>query len=63
MSVLSLPLSYYAGHIHEHKWNFSTQTAGGWLLDQAKVLAVSFVLGSLLLALLLWIMARFPGTW
>ena len=63
MSVLTLPLSYYAGHIHEHKWNFSTQTAGNWLLDQAKSFAVSFVLGSLLLALLLWIMARFPGTW
>jgi len=63
MSVLSLPLSYYSGHVHEHKWKFSTQTAANWLLYQAKSLAVSFVLGSLLLALLLWITARFPGTW
>jgi STE24 endopeptidase len=63
VSVLGLPLSYYAGHVHEHKWNFSRQTAANWLLDQAKALAVSFVLGSALLALLLWIMVRFPGTW
>ncbi len=63
MSVLGLPLSYYAGHIHEHKWNFSTQTTGGWLLDQAKSFGVSFVLASLLLALLLWIMALFPVSW
>jgi STE24 endopeptidase len=63
ISVLSLPLSYYAGHIHEHKWNFSTQTTKDWLLDQAKSFGVSFVLGSLLLALLLWIMARFPTSW
>ncbi len=63
ISLLSLPLSYYAGHIHEHKWNFSTQTTKDWLLDQAKSFGVSFVLGSLLLALLLWIMAQFPGAW
>jgi STE24 endopeptidase len=63
MSVLSLPLSYYAGYIHEHKWNFSTQTTKDWLLDQAKSFGISFVLGSLLLALLLWIMARFPEIW
>jgi STE24 endopeptidase len=63
MSFLSLPLGYYAGYIHEHKWNFSTQTVVGWLLDQAKSFGLSLVLGSLLLALLLWIMARFPGSW
>jgi STE24 endopeptidase len=63
MSVLSLPLSYYAGYIHEHNWNFSTQTTKSWLLDQAKSYGVSFVLGSLLLALLLWVMALFPESW
>lgn len=63
MSFLSLPLSYYAGYIHEHNWNFSTQTAIDWLLDQAKSFSLSLVLGSLLLALLLWIMARFPSSW
>jgi STE24 endopeptidase len=63
MSVLSLPLSYYAGYIHEHKWNFSTQTTKDWLSDQAKSFGVSFVLGSLLLALLLWVMAQFPEIW
>jgi STE24 endopeptidase len=63
ISFLSLPLSYYAGYVHEHKWNFSTQTAIGWLLDQAKSFGLSLVLGSLLIALLLWIMARFPGSW
>jgi STE24 endopeptidase len=63
MSFLSLPLSYYAGYVHEHKWNFSTQTAIDWLLDQAKSFGLGLVLGSLLLALLLWVMARFPGSW
>ncbi len=63
LSVFSLPLSYYSGYIHERKWNFSTQTTKDWLLDQAKSFGVSFVLGALLLALLLWVMARFPDIW
>jgi STE24 endopeptidase len=32
-------------------------------LDQAKSFGLGLVLGSLLLALLLWVMARFPGSW
>lgn len=63
ISFPSLPLSFYVSYIHEKKWNFSTQTALDWLLDQAKSFGLTLVLGSLLIALLLWIMARFPGSW
>jgi len=63
LTILSLPLSFYRGYVHEHKWNFSTQPVKGWLSDQAKSFAVLLVMAWLVLALLLWIMARFPGTW
>ena len=63
LTLLRLPLSYYSGYVHEHKWNFSTQTVRSWLWDQAKSFVVSLVLGAFVLALLLWIMARFAGIW
>ncbi len=63
MTVLGLPLGFYDGYVREHRWNFSTQKIAGWLSDQAKSFAVGLVLGWLVLALLLWIMARFPITW
>ena len=63
MTVAGLPLGFYGGYVHEHKWDFSTQKVGGWLADQAKSFAVGLVMAWLVLALLLWIMARFPLWW
>ncbi len=63
LTLLGLPLAYYGGYRHEHKWNFSTQSIKSWLSDQAKSFAVGLVLGSAVLALLLGIMARFPAGW
>jgi STE24 endopeptidase len=63
LTILGLPLRFYSGYIHEHKWNFSTQRIKGWLVDQAKSFAVGLVIAWLVLALLLLIMARFPHAW
>lgn len=63
LMLLSFPLSFYRGYVHEHRWNFSTQRLKGWLTDQAKAYAVGLVMAWLVLALLLLIMARFPRTW
>jgi STE24 endopeptidase len=63
LMMLSLPLSFYRGYVHEHKWHFSTQRVKGWLSDQVKSFAVGLVMAWLILALLLWIMARFTRTW
>jgi STE24 endopeptidase len=63
LAILNLPLSFYRGYVHEHKWRFSTQRFGGWLSDQAKSFAVGLVMAWLLLGLLLGIMARFPRAW
>jgi STE24 endopeptidase len=63
LAIISLPLSYYSGYIHEHKWNFSTQKIKGWLSDQAKFFAVGLVMVWIVLAILLSIMARFSRLW
>ncbi len=63
LTILSLPLRFYRGYVHEHKWNFSTQRVKGWLSDQVKSFAVGLVMAWLVLSLLLWIMARFSQAW
>jgi STE24 endopeptidase len=63
VTVLGLPLSFYGGYSHEHKWNFSNQTVKAWFWEQAKSFGVSLIILYIVLALLLGIMSRFPQNW
>jgi STE24 endopeptidase len=63
LALLSFPLNFYRSYIHEHKWNFSNHTVKSWLWEQVKAFWVGFVLFSLLLGLLLWIMDFSPQYW
>lgn len=63
LALLSFPLNFYRSYIHEHKWNFSHHTVKSWLWEQVKAFWVGFVLFSLLLGLLLWIMDLSPQYW
>ena len=58
-----LPLSFYSGYIHEHKWNFSNLTVKNWLWEQLKGFLVGLILMIILLGLLFWIMAAYPQSW
>ena len=44
-TLATLPLSLWAGFLRERAWGFSTQSAGGWVVDRAKGLCVGLVLG------------------
>ncbi|MFW6129419.1 MAG: hypothetical protein ACOC6P_04155, partial [Candidatus Aminicenantaceae bacterium] len=61
--ITGLPISFYSGYIHEHKWNFSNQTVKTWLWEQIKSFFVGFILMALVLTLLFWIMDLFPEIW
>lgn len=61
--LFSLPLNFYSGFIHEHKWGFSNHTKRSWLWEQMKSFGVGFVLFLLLLGMLLWILERYPLQW
>lgn len=63
LALLTLPLDYYGGYVHEHHWQFSNQTRKSWLWDKAKSFVVSLVLGYLLVGLLLGVMAFFQQAW
>jgi len=62
-TIIGLPLGYYSGYIHEHKWGFSNYTPKTWAIDQLKSFLVSLVLLPLLLGLLFLVFAEFPDTW
>jgi len=48
-ALLGFPLTLYEGFIREHRYGLSNQTFGEWLRDQLVGLAVSVVVGGLLL--------------
>lgn len=63
ITILSLPLAFFSGFIHEHKWNFSNHTVKSWLWEQGKSHFIGLIIFILLLGLLLWIMAIIPEWW
>lgn len=61
-TVLDLPFGIYETFVHDRRWGFSTETPGGFALDEVKGLAVGVVLyGGLLLAL--WAVIRTTTLW
>jgi len=63
LTVLRLPLSFWRGHVRERDWGFSTQTAGGWLLDRAKGFVVTAVLSALAVLAFVALARAVPGAW
>jgi Zn-dependent protease with chaperone function len=45
LALVDLPVGFWAGYLHEHAWSLSAQTAGGWLVDRLKGLAINRCLG------------------
>ncbi len=62
-TLLYLPLGLYAGFFREHQYGLSNQTLGGFLVDEAKSLGVSLLLGSLAIGLLYAVLRAAPRTW
>jgi STE24 endopeptidase len=62
-ALLRLPVAYWRGYRYEHKWGFSTQRLGAWLLDWLKGLAVQVVLLSLVILGLVELVAAMHGAW
>ena len=62
-TLLTLPLSVWAGYLRERAWGFSTQSAGSWVADRAKGLCVGLVLGGASLLGLVALARRLPRSW
>jgi STE24 endopeptidase len=62
-SVLSFPLSVYAGFFREHQYGMANQTFWPWFADQAKDLGVGLILGTVAIMGLYAIFRRAPKSW
>jgi STE24 endopeptidase len=62
-AAVQLPLAYWLGLTRERAWGFSQQTAGGWLADRAKGLAVGLVLTAGAWTGGVGLARAFPGWW
>ena len=63
LSLAALPLDYYDGFVREHAYGFSTQSAGGWVVDRVKGLGVSVIVFSIFVLPLYGAIRRFPRSW
>ncbi len=61
--VIDLPLSYYSGFTLPHRYGQSNQTLGNWVADELKGLAISGVLGAVVLEVIYWLLRAAPNLW
>ena len=61
--VVSLPLGFYSGYLHEHRYELSTETVPHWLRERAKGLAVGAAFGLVGVNLLYAALERWPDRW
>ncbi|MBN1120971.1 MAG: M48 family metallopeptidase [Anaerolineae bacterium] len=62
-SLLDLPLSFFSGYVLPHRFEQSNQTLGGWIVDLIKSLALSGILGGILLSIVYWLLRAAPELW
>lgn len=62
-ALLSLPLDYYSSYRLPHKYGLSTQSLGGWTLDNVKSLALAALFGLGGIEMLYWLLRTFPEWW
>jgi STE24 endopeptidase len=62
-ALVRLPLSFWRGYVHEHRFGLSTQRPRGWLADRAKALGVGIALTGVALVGLVGLARAFPSWW
>jgi STE24 endopeptidase len=62
-TVVTLPLSYVQGYAVQHAWGLSTQSFGGWAIDQLKGLAVGAVIAAASAVAFFAVVRWQPRTW
>ena len=62
-AALSLPLDFYSGYLVEHTYGLSNQSVGAWMWDQVKSFLISWVIMTLVVAILYALIRKFARTW
>ncbi|RJP64303.1 MAG: M48 family peptidase [Candidatus Abyssobacteria bacterium SURF_17] len=61
--VIAVPLEFYGGFVHEHRYGQSTQTFSAWAWDQIKSKVVGFAIAAPLIEALYWLLRAYPHRW
>jgi Zn-dependent protease with chaperone function len=62
-TAVDLPRVYYETFMRQHAYGLSNQTLGKWTSDQIASLGVTLVIGTLVLWVPYWLLARSPRRW
>jgi Zn-dependent protease with chaperone function len=62
-AAVYLPFTWYVGYLRQHQYGLSTETAGQWLGDWAKAVAISAVVVALVLWVPYWLLRASPRRW
>ncbi|MBE0409579.1 MAG: M48 family metallopeptidase [Anaerolineales bacterium] len=62
-SLLTIPLAYYSGFILPHRYDLSTQTLPGWMVDQVKGLVVGGFIGLIVIQVIYALLRLTPDLW
>ena len=62
-SILTFPLTIYEGYFREHKYGLLNQTFGAWMKDQVVGLAVTVVLGAILVVPSFGLVRKLGRSW
>ncbi|MFA5908244.1 MAG: M48 family metallopeptidase [Vicinamibacterales bacterium] len=63
LQIVELPFAFYQGHLLEHHYGLSTQSAGHWLVDQAKGVVLGLALAILGASVVFITLRSWPGQW
>jgi len=63
LTVITFPWTVYESYFREHQYNLLNQTFGSWFRDQAVSLAVSVVLGAVLMIPLFGLVRKLGKNW
>lgn len=61
--ILFSPLTYYSSFVLPHRYGLSTQSLRSWLLDVGKGVALSLVLGGIVIEIIYWLLRVAPDWW
>jgi STE24 endopeptidase len=62
-ALVRLPLTFWRGYVHEHRFGLSTQTVRGWLVDRLKTVAIGVVLTWIPIVGLVGLARAYPRWW
>jgi len=63
LQLVALPIAFYSGFVVDHRFQLSTQSISGWVVDELKGLGVALIFGLLAATMLYYLIATVSLWW